>query len=984
MLNIGAGPEDSIGTVTTPRLSEMFLRFLRADGQGRAARTVELFGYFDFTLGFLILVAPMFVARLLHLPMLTLQTENYVRLVGLLVSGLGVLYIVSGRLNSQGFVFASLLDRPVVPVVMLILWQRHILPGPLALAFSVSDFSGFLWTLSAWRAGARSGRVPETAAARVAAGLFGFTSGVVRNSRTFHPDGRVFTGTVQALQPQDPSLASAAERLAGTTVLMRIGMGLMKTGMPQWAATAIPDAPSITGRFYAPSMPGEIRIERHAGEDLDLLCTAGGDRLWKLILNLATGGRSNGLRRFDYFQNAYYTDTRYLLGDDGPDVWIRFMPQSNATDADVPLKDAAAREAGLTQAVAQHRTIRIEAQLADDAAASFIPLAEIRFESEIETDQEALHFHPVAGRGFSPHGFFTVLRKSAYPASVAHRPSTALERMQRENETLGTRLTRYFGSAPDASVARGASAVNVDPTEGAVVQRRHQRLKTAGLISLGCVVFAFLYLAVRLTRDRPVEYADDVMHYKYGSTGGERTMGIPYWFWVALPELFPEYLPDGKTGRGYKSFGMIYENGKDPRYSLPVGVSMRNVRGIDVVYLNCAVCHTGTVRDRPGAEPRVVTGMPAQALNLGSFEKFLTSIPLDQKFVPQRMLDQIDAMGDNPNRLIAKPDRLNRLIFRYYAVSLMREKMLMLRQRLRLIHAETWGPGRVDTFNAPKALLNFNMTHADPREMIGNADFPSIWNQGPRQGMQLHWDGNNTSVDERNLSAAFGTGAYPPTLDARLVQRTAHWLLTAKPPAYPYPIDTALGEAGAPLYKSRCEACHGTREPPFRSTPARENGVGTVVPIEAIGTDRWRLDSYTYLVAANQGTLYAGYEQDWGFNSPYPQRFSHFHKTQGYANSPLDGIWLRGPYLHNGSVPNLWELLEPSTMRSKSFFRGNDVYDTRNLGFVSDIAEQDGTRFFLYNTADDGNGNGGHEGPAYGTDLSETEKRALIEYLKTF
>ena len=645
MLNIGAGPEDSTGTVPTPRLSEMFLRFVRADGQGRAARTVELFGYFDFALGTLILVAPMFVARLLPLPALSLQTENYVRLVGLLVSGLGMLYIVSGRLNSQGFVFASLLDRPLVPLVMLILWQRHLLPGPLALAFAVADFSGFLWTLSAWKAEARTGRVQETAAALLAARLFGFTSGVLRNSRTFHPDGRVFTGTVRSLHPLDPSLARAADRLAGSAVLMRIGMGLMKTGMHNWMAKRIPDAPSIAGRFFAPLMPGEIRIERHAEEDLDLLCTAGGDRLWKLLLKLATGGRSYGLWPFDYFQNVYYTDTRYLLGDTGPDVWIRFLPQSNATDADVPLKDPAAREAALTQAVAQHRTIRIEAQLADDAAASFIPLAEIRLESEIEIDQEALHFTPVAGRGFEPHGFLTELRRSAYPASVAQRASTALEREQRENETLGTRMARYLGPS-GRYVERGTSAGKLDFAQADIVPRKHPGLKTSAFISVGCVVFAFLYLAIRLTRDRPVEYTDDVMHFKYGSTGGERTMGIPYWFWVALPELFPEYLPDGKTGRGYKSFGMIYENGKDPRYSLPVGVSMRNVRGIDVVYLNCAVCHTGTVRDRPGAEPRVLTGMPAQALNLGSFEKFLTSIPLDQKFIPQRMLDQIDAMGD--------------------------------------------------------------------------------------------------------------------------------------------------------------------------------------------------------------------------------------------------------------------------------------------------------------------------------------------------
>jgi hypothetical protein len=462
-------------------------------------------------------------------------------------------------------------------------------------------------------------------------------------------------------------------------------------------------------------------------------------------------------------------------------------------------------------------------------------------------------------------------------------------------------------------------------------------------------------------------------------------MGIPGWFWVALPEIFPEYLPDHKPGRGYKSFGMIYEKGADPRYALPYGMSRRNVRGIDVVYLNCAVCHTGTVRDAPGAEPRVVPGMPANTMNLGAFEVFLTSIPADQKFIPQRIMDQIAAMQDNPNRLIDKPDLINRLIFRYYAVDLMREKMLMLHQRLAFIDAKTWGPGRVDTFNAPKALLNFNMTHPDPRELMGNADFPSIWNQGPREGMQLHWDGNNTSVNERNLSAAFGTGAYPPTLDAKRVLRTANWLLTAKPPGYPYPIDATLAQQGAPIYTQYCAKCHGTRDAPFHNTPqGKDERVGTVVPIADIGTDRWRLDSYTWLVAVNQSTLYAGYEKDWGFDKPYPQRFSHFHKTQGYANAPLDGIWLRAPYLHNGSVPNLRELLEPSAMRSKSFFRGDDVYDPQNVGFVSNVAEQDGTQFFPFNTGDKGNGNQGHEGKPYGTDLPAEEKRALLEYLKTF
>src|SRR5260370_28464557 len=111
------------------------------------------------------------------------------------------------------------------------------------------------------------------------------------------------------------------------------------------------------------------------------------------------------------------------------------------------------------------------------------------------------------------------------------------------------------------------------------------------------------------------------------------------------------------------------------------------------------------------------------------------------------------------------------------------------------------------------------MEHVAPSELVGNVDFPSVWNQEPRKGMQLHWDGNNTSVDERNLSAAFGTGAYPPTLDAERVLRTAKWLETAEPPRYPYPINAAVAWQGEPIYQQRCTACHGTPQAPLRHSP---------------------------------------------------------------------------------------------------------------------------------------------------------------------
>ena len=143
--------------MSTPALRDMFGRLVRAEGQRRPARTVEVFGWLILVEGAILLLAPQLVEDVLHLPALTPQGANYLRLAGLLVGGLGMLYVASGRLNSQAFVFASLLDRPLVPPAMLFLWWLGIVPGPLALAFAVQDFASFLWTLSAWQADRSAG-----------------------------------------------------------------------------------------------------------------------------------------------------------------------------------------------------------------------------------------------------------------------------------------------------------------------------------------------------------------------------------------------------------------------------------------------------------------------------------------------------------------------------------------------------------------------------------------------------------------------------------------------------------------------------------------------------------------------------------------------------------------------------------------------------------------------------------------------------------
>lgn len=456
--------------------------------------------------------------------------------------------------------------------------------------------------------------------------------------------------------------------------------------------------------------------------------------------------------------------------------------------------------------------------------------------------------------------------------------------------------------------------------------------------------------------DEAVAYSAPEQHFKYGSSGGERESGFPLLIWNALPQVCAAHLP----GPGYASLGLLYEPGRE----LPIGMSKRRVTGVDRVFLNCAVCHTSTVRDTPQSAPRTVLGMPANGFDLMAFEKFFFACAADEKFTPAAIIPEIE-------RQQGKLSLLDHYLVYPAAIYLMRDSLLMLRGRFAFVAAQPeWGVGRVDTFNSAKVIFNFPMDKASPHELIGVSDFPSIWNQRQREGMHLHWDGNNTRLQERNLSAAFGTGATPPTVDHAAIKRVEDWLQDLKPPPYPYAINRAMAATGAVVYKEYCADCHGQSGQDFKGP-----GVGQVTPLEKVGTDRGRLDSYTYELAVNQGSLYTGYEQ---------YRFKNFRKTQGYANMPLDGLWLRAPYLHNGSVPTLRDLLEPGASRPKAFYRGYDVYDRDKVGFRSDVAEEAGRKFFRFDTAVPGNSNAGHEGARYGTELPAQEKAALVEYLKTF
>jgi hypothetical protein len=487
--------------------------------------------------------------------------------------------------------------------------------------------------------------------------------------------------------------------------------------------------------------------------------------------------------------------------------------------------------------------------------------------------------------------------------------------------------------------------------------------------SLAVLAAAALLLVVgnRYAPDRPVDYRDDREHFYYGSIGSDIPAGLPVRVLKALPRLFPEYLPAGAARRDYTAFGFLQEPGHD----LPIGFSIRR-QIVDLAAINCAACHTGSVRETPTSAPIVIAGMPAITVDLMAFFRFLFDCAGDWRFSADTLLPEM-----------AKDDALGPVDRELYSllIQLMQRGVLARKARLAVFFSDDYprfGPGRVNTFDTFKfdqfAATYFG--HEIPRsELYGTVDFPSIWNQAPREGLRLHWDGNNTSVRERNFSAALGAGATPDSVDLPRMFRIEAWLRTLPPPSYPFAIDAERAQRGAAIYRQYCFRCHD-----FRGA-----AVGTVTPIDQIATDRHRLDSYTpFLLEAQQV-----------YTRGKPWAFTHFSKTDGYANLPLDGLWARAPYLHNGSVPTLWDLLTPAAQRPQVFTRGGDVYDPVRFGFQHQVLtgsreagyrDQRGDAYrgreFVFDTRETGNANIGHTGAAYGTELGDDDRRALIEYLK--
>ena len=306
------------------------------------------------------------------------------------------------------------------------------------------------------------------------------------------------------------------------------------------------------------------------------------------------------------------------------------------------------------------------------------------------------------------------------------------------------------------------------------------------------------------------------------------------------------------------------------------------------------------------------------------------------------------------------------------------------------------------------------------------------------------------------------------------------WVESLKAPKYPLPIDTALAEQGAVMFHTldmwapsrnnpvprpegngSCASCHGAYsqrhagDPAFLATPQLAGMASYIVPLRIIGTDPVRVNTNNAAVQAAGAKNFFGYPNTAGTDQDCgPQNQAHLrgNREDGYLAPPLHGVWATAPYLHNGSVPNIWELLKPSERKpiwrrvstppradqAGRVIMGFDTslqraYDANKMGwkyepvacqwrswwnpavspyincdpgdeFTTPLAQQMLNVLYgnliatwnifypptltpmqmedrkIYNTNAFGQGNRGHE---FNAVLTDAERRALIEYLKT-
>jgi mono/diheme cytochrome c family protein len=556
------------------------------------------------------------------------------------------------------------------------------------------------------------------------------------------------------------------------------------------------------------------------------------------------------------------------------------------------------------------------------------------------------------------------------------------------------------------------------------------------------VAAAWVWLAACSRRDyeKSAASAADVIYTANGWSQAERDQ---YYHLAEGSELIPynllANLQSTKTGAPFlqnmERFGFLPDPARPANpLGLPVGLTVSLSRdaakaGVEIVGFNCAACHVAELTYH-GKHLRV-DGAPAMVDLQGYQVELKESLDAALKN-PTKLLALIVAMEKarntpdtpatgNTSSYANEPELQNagnvqaapnadpsfhsvssatadaakpgaQSAFRERLntdVAILKARLAHLQNGKLLVDGTAPGPGRIDAFGAARNLL-FPQYAV---KMQSPVSFPFIWNvpenvgRKPEEFKWIHYDGNTNSILERNIGQALGMGAVfdPNTYESTLRIGNLHQLevLTHKlqPPKWPADVLGAIDEnkanQGEQIFNQKCLPCHQDKmfaQMQIGTDPIRANSFG-----QAVGATPFPkaispiLSGLKKRAFADDGVSPA--EQAAMDANPVIWR-----ATAQYLARPLNGIWATAPYLHNGSVPTLYDMLHPDRRPAK-FATGNREFDPVRIGYQYDVAAS-GPNIWIYDTAQPGNSNIGHGGEAFGTTLPEEQKAALLEYLK--
>jgi hypothetical protein len=532
------------------------------------------------------------------------------------------------------------------------------------------------------------------------------------------------------------------------------------------------------------------------------------------------------------------------------------------------------------------------------------------------------------------------------------------------------------GDATD-EVTTTEAAVSCDPTEWWRSQRDQRQAEVDAYVSAN---------------------HDDFQWFKDAPVGNA---GIPMVMFRLFPELFPDIWGDPDSHFAPVGFAA---DPYAPQRVLPLGLGFSGSQppvqtpagpvNIQVVALTCMGCHAGRV-ERPDGTVQTIIGAPNTQFS--QFRGSVMRTVLDAGYSAERFRAALAAkpagwLYNDPSK--ATQEYLERAIFlspggAEQFLATLKARALAGGQRFaQTLGAHTYAvpnapnpsrstPGYLDAIGAGISIIvdPANFTQEQLRAILPAApaeiDIMSVWRQDGRPAAQ--WDGSIVSPLHRNLAAEFGVIGNPAALNMENAVRTTTFTDALPATPYPFDVDEDAAKRGKKLYDKHCASCH-------------ESGNSYIFDTDDVGTDANRANMWSPFTEATLGQLLvmscsdpvACNQED---GTPFAPA-DVVSSTGGYMAVPLDGIWARAPYLHNGSVPTLHALLTGE--RPAQFYRGNNSYDQEKVGFTWD---SQGPGAALYDTTLSGLANTGHDTTEFNGNVKWKKKpeklNDLLEYLKT-